>query len=500
MKYDVIVVGGGSAGCTLATRLSEDPARSVLLLEAGSDYPDVQRLPDPVRNWNSTLVDGRDSPFNWAFDGTLTPYQDEPVHVARGKVLGGGSSVNGTVFLRGVPEDYDGWASLGNSEWSYLKLLPYFRRQETDLNISDDFHGSEGPVPVSRHPREEWEPLAEAFYQGCIDAGFPHDPDMNRPDSGGVGPIPMNNLDRVRMSTALTYINPNRHRLNLTVKSNVLTRRILFNGTRATGVEVESGGEIFEVEGEEIVLSAGAVASPKLLMLSGVGPAGHLHSMGINTINDLAGVGQNLRDHPIVSVRLDVKEGFQVDPEAPRFQTMLRYTCAGSNTRNDMQIMPSVSRQAFRISSNLELAASSGALRLTSTDPSVQPYLDYRYLEDPWDRERLREGIRLSVEMVEHKAYKEIAAGRKEPGDDDLSSDDALDSWLLRNVKTCHHMSGTCKMGPASDAMAVVDQYARVHGLEGLRVVDTSMMPNVVRANTNATAIMIAERVADFMK
>ena len=509
MKYDVVIIGAGSAGCVLATRLTDDPNRSVLLLESGPDYPNFDVYPDDLKYGYNQAASAVDAPHNWAFSGKATEEQGVTMPVPRGRVVGGSSAINGQVFLRGVPEDYDNWASWGNDEWSFVKTLPYFRKQESDMDIKDDFHGFDGPIPVRRHKQEPWLPAQLAFHQACLDSGYPFDPDMNHPDSGGVGPIPMNNPDGVRMSTSLTYLNPVRNRLNLTVRSSVTVRRIIIEGNRATGVEVESGDETFVVEGEEIILSAGGVGSPQVLMLSGVGPAEHLREMGIPVQLDSPGVGQNLRDHPNVRVPIRVKEDFPLDPEAPRSQLALRYTAKGSSDRNDMQIMASsfsspmggdpAEGEGIRFTCVLELAVGAGEVKLASTDPHEQPFLDYNYLQDPWDRERLREGVRMCLDFLKHGAYKDIIEECITPTAADLVSDDTLDQWLLRNVTTTQHISGTCKMGPDSDPMAVLDQYCHVRGLEGLRVVDVSVLPDCIRANTNATTIMIAERVADWM-
>ncbi len=504
MKYDVIVVGAGSAGAVVATRLSEDPSMSVLLLEAGTDYPDFEKLPDDLKLGWGTGADafGIDPRHNWQFVGKATDIAP-PMPVPRGKVTGGTSAINGQVFLRPIPEDFEYWTSLGNGEWTYEKCLPYFRKMETDTDFSDDYHGTDGPIIVRRHRLDSLMPEQAAFYKACLAYGFPENPDHNHPEATGVGPYPLNNPDGIRWSTAIGYLGMARHRLNLTIRPNCVTRRVLFQGSRAVGVEVESAGERFRVYGEQIVLSAGPIGSPHLLMLSGVGPADHLREFEIPVLHDSPGVGQNLRDHPTVTVLWNVVDGFPIPPEEVGPQKVaLRYTAQGSHLKNDMiKVMRyNKQRRLAVMSVGIYLAAGKGELRLTSADPDVQPFLDYRFLQEPFDVQRMRDGVRLAVELSRREEFEGVLTGLYDPTEALMNDDDALDAWMRRNVATMHHISCTCKMGPPSDPMAVVDQYGRVYGVEGLRVADASVFPDCPRANTNVPAMLVGERVADFVR
>ena len=310
---------------------------------------------------------------------------------------------------------------MGNDQWRYQDLLPYFRKLETDTDFSDDFHGTDGPIVARRFKQEEWLPAQTAFYNACKSAGYSESGDLNNPDSTGVSPTPYNNPNGIRMSTALGYLDMSRHRLNLTIRANCTTHRIVFEGKRAVGVEVESGGEKFTAEAEEIILCGGAVGSPQLLLLSGVGPSDHLRDMDIPLVHDLPGVGQNLRDHPIVFVTWRTKPDFPLDGFAPRGQLCLRYTATGSDLRNDMIIIMSnyatervnrggdrMDALGIRMTVALYLAKGVGELKLQSTDPNIQPLLDYNYLQEEFDRQRLREGVFVALKLGEHKDFQEI--------------------------------------------------------------------------------------------
>jgi choline dehydrogenase len=521
MQYDVVIIGGGAAGSVLASRLAANPKTSVLLLEAGPDYPDPTQLPDDIKLGHTRFAEAPDSKHNWALRGTITEEQGE-IHVAQGKVIGGGSSINGQAMQRGFPEDFDAWAALGNEEWSYTKVLPYFIKSEHDLDIVDDCHGTEGPMPVRRRQSGPWPTIQQAFHAACVQAGFGTTTDTNGLHPAGLGVAPSNNLDGMRMSAAITHLQPMRHCLNLTVRGGVLVRKILFKDFQAVGVEAESGGEVFTVEAARVVLSAGAIRSPQLLMLSGIGPTDHLQHFAIPTVHHLPGVGQNLWNHLSAQLTFKVKDGIALATDVDAVHFSLHYTSEGSSASNDMVLrtspvvdarqerVPGVRTKYLngdvppdrvaRISCTLGLPDGAGYVRLASADPSVQPAFNYCYLQHPNDRRRVRDGLRLASRLLASDAYKDVVDHRIHPTDAILADDDALDRWIRQTVGTARHVSGTCKMGPDADPMAVVDQYCQVKGVQGLWVVDASVMPRIPRSGgAHATVVMIGERVVDWI-
>ena len=505
--YDDIIVGGGSAGAVLAARLSEDPARRVLLLEAGPDYETIEATPFDLRD--STWISVVD--HDWGFKADAIKGRE--IELPRGRVMGGCSAVNAAVALRGVPADYDGWASRGNPEWAWSKVLPYFRRLEDDQDHGGELHGKGGPIPVRRWRVSELVPLQRAYLEACQALGFVRVTDHNHPQATGVGPWPMNQRDGLRISTAIAYLLAARRRPNLTIRANSLVNRVVVERGRAVGVELQTGHGTEMVRARRTTLSAGAIGSPAILLRSGIGPRADVEALGLGTVVDLPGVGANLIDHPIASVvlvpRPDVCERTQ-----PVVQVGVRFTTPGTDDWNDMQLymisqadltqIPALmalfeAPMVFAVSAVLQRPRSRGRVSLTSPDPRVQPRIELNYLDDPEDMRRMVEGLRLAWQVAHAPAIIEHAERVPILTEDVVATDEFLQSYLQMAVNTLHHPVGTARMGPDGESGAVVDQHGRVHGIEALRVVDASIMPEIPRANTNLTCIMIGERVADHM-
>lgn len=513
-RFDMLIVGAGSAGAILAARLSEDAARTVCLVEAGPDHPEPAGLPEELRI--ASMIDERHAPYLWHHVARATDLRPA-LAAPSGRVVGGSSAINTTVYLWALRADLDAWTAVAGPSWSYERCVPYFRRLETDLDFPNGIHGRDGPIPVERTPRAAWSRAAAAYEEVCLALGFPACPDFNAPDAVGIGPVPFNKRGGARMSTAVAYLAPARSRPNLMVLARACARRVVCRGTRAVAVEVATEDGPLVIEGDEIVLCAGAVASPHLLMLSGIGPADEIARVSVEPRIDLPGVGRNLRNHPLCATAWSIAEAYG-EPEllGIPWQTQLRTTAPGSRDREDACLGMAVlgtrpvatavpgaatsTEPRLGISTLLMHAASSGSVRLASADPDVQPEIDLNYLAEPSDLERMRSMIRLAVELGRHSCLDGLRGELLGPAPEELGSDRALDEWLLRNVLTSHHPSGTCRMGPDRDGMAVVDEQGRVHGFDGLRVVDASIMPDCPRVNVNATVMMVAEKIADAIR
>ena len=503
-KYDTVIVGAGSAGSVLAARLSEDPTRTVCLIEAG-DHPDLGALPDPLRL--SSMVDERHERWLWHHTARATELRPS-LAIPSGRVVGGSSAINTTVYLWALREDLDGWAALAGQEWRYEACVPFFQRLESDLDFPRPPHGALGPIPVRRPPRTSWSPAALAYEQACLAAGYPAAPDHNAPDANGIGPVPFNTHDGRRISAAVAFLAPALSRPNLRIESRALVRRIVMDGARARGVEAARDGERLVIEADEVILSAGAIGSPHLLLLSGVGRAAEIRPFGIAPVADLRGVGRNLRNHPLAAVAWRVSERYANATELPiPWQIQLRCTAPGSSDTNDACLGAAVLTKRtpdheprIGVSALLMHAVSAGELRLASADPEVQPAIELGFFREPDDLRRMRAMIALALELGSRPELAPLRASRSTPEDAALASPAAMDQWLKTNVLTSHHPCGTARMGSPSDEDAVVDSAGRVYGVEGLRVVDASIMPDCPRVNINATTMMVAEKIAAAMR
>ncbi len=496
-KYDVIIVGAGSAGCVLAARLSENSHCNVLLLEAGPDYPEPDKLPPEIVNSHFPAFT-----HDWGFvseKGLLS----HPLHLPRAKLVGGCSATNATFALRGAPNDYDEWAELGNPGWRFTEVLPFFRRLENDADFDNEWHGRNGPLPIRRYKEIELTPVQSAFLKTCSAAGYKPVDDHNEPGAIGAGPMSMNTVAGVRQSTALTYLTPARKRTNLTIKSGVLVDQVVFSGQRAVGVRLANGGETLYAD--HVILSAGAYGSPAILMRSGIGHAKHLEALGIEVLKDLPGVGQNLIDHPFFEL------GFSTPaPTGPKnipfAQTVLTLKSSRAAVGHDLQIIPTsiypsgrTGKGSFTLMVALVKPDSRGWLRLRSKNPSDAPIIDLGYFTNTGDMPRMVEGVRIARRLSKTPPLSDFVLKEVYPGHE--ISDDAkdLENAVLPAVATYHHPVGTCRMGPATDKMAVVNAHGSVHDVTGLYVIDASIMPTIPAANTNLPTIMIAERCAAWL-
>ena len=498
MSHDVVIVGAGAAGCVLACRLSEDRSRSVMLLEAGPDYPDIASLPPEILSAASPA-----HTHDWG-------YRSEPgrlgraLRLPRGKLVGGCSATNAAAALRGAPADYDAWAAAGNPGWSFSEVLPFFRLLESDADFRTDWHGQDGPLPIERTELGALTAVHRAFLEACWASGFPRVNDHNAPGAAGAGPIPMNTRAGVRQSTALTYLARARGRPNLTIRVDAAVHRVLFSGRRATGVELAPSGE--SIRGGHVILAAGTYGSPVILLRSGIGPAGHLKEIGVPVREDLDGVGRGLRDHPLLGLRFSALPPV---PPAPFFGSLLTLASGQGGTGHDVQILPSsvlatdagrsTTRAHFMAFVSIVKPISTGNLSLRSADAADPPCIDPGYFADPADMPRMIDAVRTARRLSRTPEFTRLQAEELYPGVDVTDSEPDLRAAVLARVETYHHPVGTCRMGPAGDPRAVVDSRCRVHGVEKLSVVDASVMPVIPAANTHLPVIMTAERCASWL-
>ncbi len=534
--FDFVIVGAGSAGCVLANRLSEDPGTTVLLLEAGgSDRSIFIQMP-------TALSIPMNMPrYNWGFETEPEPYMNgRRLDCPRGKVLGGSSSINGMVYVRGHARDFDEWEALGAAGWGYRDCLPYFRKAETWSGGGDRYRGGEGPLDTC-NGNEMANPLYGAFVAAGKQAGYPETADYNGFQQEGFGPMHMTVRNGVRASAANAYLKPVRGRANLTVVTGALTERIVLEGRRAVGVAYERGGvhrtaartaPRTAMAAREVILAAGSIGSPQILQLSGIGPGAVLREAGVEVAHNLPGVGENLQDHLEVyfqfrcrqPITLNAKLGplskLWIGARWILFKDGLGATnhfesCAFIRSRAGVEwpdiqyhFLPAAMRydgnaafdgHGFQVHVGPNKPKSRGSLRIASPDPRAKPKVLFNYLQHEDDRAGFRACIRLTREIIGQAAFDPFRGEEIQPSAG-ITSDDAIDAWIRDNAESAYHPSCTCKIGAEDDPMTVLDPDCRVRGIEALRVVDSSVFPTITNGNLNAPTIMLAEKAADAIR